>query len=84
MQIELRQPIAHGQPDAEGKLTSIEYSRGVYQTDNPKKANYLALALAEEFTKLEDAHTGEPIACEWKPPAPPEGQAETTKAKKDK
>jgi hypothetical protein len=81
MQIEILHPVSHGV----GKGRSIEYGRGIYHTDNPKAKAYLPPDLAEEFLKLSDSHSGEPIVRLYRQPqaaAPAEGKAQVTERKR--
>ena len=78
MKIELLHPIVHG----DGPRT-VEYGRGVYQTDNPHGSAYIPPALATEFLAVEDSHSGQAIAREYSRPTPPEGRvAEVSRSTK--
>jgi hypothetical protein len=81
MQIELLHPVHHGV----GKGKTIEFGRGVYQTDNSKAKAYIPPELAEELLQLQSQAAPEGIARLYKPreaAAPPEGKAQVMQQKR--
>lgn len=79
MKIELLHPISHGEKGEDGKAVSKNFSRGEYQTDDPKEENFLPEGLVELFLTFRDPITRQAIAKISKPAGPPKGTVSVAK-----
>jgi hypothetical protein len=81
MRIEILHPVHHGV----GKGKTIIYGRGLWQTDDAKRDNYIPPELAEELLKLQGQGAPEGIARLYRDPTastPPQGKAEIIQGRK--